>query len=254
MYIFIIIVVIILIVIIIFYTPQVISDIIYGINFGNLKFIYYDKNKKRLLSYNFNHKDYDGSLMSYSIQNNLVKYNIENDIKIYKLKKYQYLNNERILDFSLFTSSISHLLNEIMMYQNRKIKICIIVSIRHNLIDKTQKGNFIKLAYYTISPKNNKIDICNIHNYSVKNIKFKNYLIKNTTLYDFIKSFINIDYVFNSRRDLSTINTLNGLLIKQSTNKITHTEIYNLKHVPNRLFIVLDFFNKHYIISHIIPF
>ena len=95
-----------------FLTPQILSDTIYEKINGLIKLIYIDYNNN-LISYTFNHKDYDGRLMKYSIQKELVKYKNENSIlNIYDFKKFQYLNSNRILQFSKFTSSISYLLKE----------------------------------------------------------------------------------------------------------------------------------------------
>jgi len=238
----------------IFLTPQFISDYIYGLKFGTMKFIYKDK-KNQLLSYHFNHRDYDGSLISNSIQNNIIKYKIEKNIYVYKFEQYQYLNNKRILKYSQFNSSISNLLSKIITNQNRTIKICIIISTRHKQINKIKKGNFIKLAYYIVNPNNNKLEICYKHDLAVKNIKLKKNLKNNTTFYDFIKTFYNVDYVFNSWKDLSSINSINnGLLIRQSTTKISKKDIYNLLYVKNKAFIILDFINEHYVISSITYF
>ena len=240
------------------FTPQIISDTIYGILFGSLKFIYMDKNKN-VISFTFNHKNYDGNLMAYSIEHNLVKYKIEKDTNIYNFEKYQYLNNNRILHFSRFTSSISYLLKEIIENADREIKVCIVVSIRDKIKDYQSKGNFLKLAYFTIIPSDNIYDICSKVQTSVKNTQSKNYLNNNTTCHDFVSSFYNVDYIFDSWRSLSSIYTKNdGLLIRKSTNKISEKDILNLKDISNlknkKSFINLDFFDNKYIISGIINF
>jgi len=238
-------------IILIIFTPQLLSDSIYGMKFGSMKFTYMDQNK-RLISFTFDHKNYDSKLMVYSIQKELVKYKIKKNINIYNFKPYQYLNNKRILKYSRFTSSVSYLLDEMIKHQKRKIKVCIIVSIRDKINDNTRKGNFIKFAYYTLVSSDNIIDICSKHHKAVIKTQSKQHIKNNTTFYDFFCSFNNVDYVFNSWRDLSSINTKsNGLLIRQSTTNIIKKDIYNLKYKKNRSFITLDFFDDKYIISNI---
>ena len=226
-------------------TPQFLSDITYEIVskiiYGDLNFVYIDGHN-RLLCYKFDHKNYDGKLMAYLIKNNLITYKIKKNIKIYKYNQYQYLNNKKIRDYSLFTSSISHLLNEILKIQKRALKICIVVSVRNKLKDKTIKGNFIKFAYYTINPENDIIDICVKHRKSVINVQNEKYVINNTTLHDFISSFYGVDFVFDSWRDLSYISTIDDkLLIRQPTIKITKENIHDLKHNKKRKFVVCDY-------------
>ena len=128
--------------IIYFYTPQILSDILLQIICGSIKLTYID-NDNNLISYTFNHRNYDGKLMKYSIQQELVKYKtIYKKINIYNFKSYQYLNNNRVLQFTKFISSISYLLKEILFYKKRDIKICIITSIRNKIKDYTSYGNF----------------------------------------------------------------------------------------------------------------
>ena len=78
------------------FTPQILSDTIYGMKFGLIKFIYMDDDNN-VISYTFNHNKFDGKLMAYTIQQELVEYEMEKDANIYDFKPYQYLNNNRIL-------------------------------------------------------------------------------------------------------------------------------------------------------------
>tara|TARA_B110000208_G_C11793694_1_gene438659 strand:+ start:3098 stop:3856 length:759 start_codon:yes stop_codon:yes gene_type:complete len=237
----------------IFFTPQYLSDFLYGL-FGEFEFYYKDK-YNRILNFKFRHKNYDGMLMSYYIKENLVKYKRINNIKIFKPRSYQYLNNKRILNYSKLTSSISNLLLKIIKNQKRKINICIIVSIRHKLINKFSKGNFIKFAKYSIDPSDNLLNICKKHDDAVKNVQSKNYLVMNTTIYDWISTFYNIDYIFNCRKNLNLIKTKNNnILVKQFTKKITKNNIYNLINIKNKQRIIIEHFNNKYIISDIIRY
>ena len=98
-----------------FFTPQIISDSLINIFAGSIYYIYINQNKN-LISFTFSHKNFDGVLASYYIKNNLVKYKNENNIKIYDYKSYQYLNNNTILHYTKFISSISYLLKDILKY------------------------------------------------------------------------------------------------------------------------------------------
>ena len=205
--------IIILLLYIYFLTPQMLSDNIYEKICGLIELIYIDNNNN-FISYTFNHKDYDGRLMKYSIEQELVKYKIKNDIlNIYNFKNFQYLNSNRILQFSKFTSSISYLLKEMLIYQNRKLKVSIIISIRKKIRNPLSKGNFIKFACFTIIPSDNVFDICSKCQTSIKNAQSEKYIKKNTTIHEFIFGFYNSDYIFNSWRDLSSIIIYNHLVL-----------------------------------------
>ena len=238
-----------------FFTPQILSDTLYELKFGVMKFVYTDKNNKTI-SYRFNHKNYDGKLMVYTIQQELVKYKIENNINFHKISPYQIINNKRILNFSKFTCSVSYILKDILIYQNKKINGCIITSIRNKIKNPISKGNFLKFAYFTINPSDNILDICFKLETSVKITQSKKYLKENTTLHDFFSAFYNVDYVFNSWRDLSSIYTKNGkLLTRQLTNKVTEKDISSLLQIKDKKsFIILDYLQDSYIISSIFNF
>lgn len=165
------------------YTPQIISDILYELKFKNLRLIYYNKKLRKYISYNFNHGDYDGELMAHSIKNNLVKFSEEKNVSVYNFEKYQYLKNNRIKNFSLFTSSIAQLLYKMMIIQKRTLNIIIIVSVRNKSNDFAKKGNFIKFAKYSVNPNNSVIEICNIHHNNVQDVKNNDDGPLNTTLH-----------------------------------------------------------------------
>lgn len=239
-----------------FYTPRIIADNLYGIKFGPIKFIYSNQNKE-LITFSFDHKYYDGSLMAYSIKHSLVKpeaFNVDKNTQIYDFEPYQYLPNNKISQCSKFASSVSYLLNEMMKHQKRDINVCIIVSIRNTNKNKefnTKKGNYIKFANYTITQLDTILDICSKHSNAVKNTQLKKYTNTNTTIHDLVSSF-NVDYVFDSWRDLSSINTKNnGLLTRKSTKKILKKDIDNLIQFKQRSFIILDFDDNKYVISAI---
>lgn len=238
-----------------YFTPQILSDNLFMIKCGNVKIIYKDKNQN-LISFTFNHRDYDGNLMAYSIQKELVKFKIEKetDINIYNYKQYQYLNNKSILNYSKFNSSISYLLNDIIRHQKRRIKIGIFVSIRNQIKDIKCKGNFIKLAHVTFEPSDKLIDICNKIHVSIKNTQKQKYFTKNTCISDILETY-NADYIFNSWRDLSSINTKNnGLLIRQPVRNILKKDILDLKYKQKKSLIILDYLNNKFIISSIINY
>lgn len=236
-----------------FLTPIMLSNNIYGLKFGTMKFIYIDQNKK-LKSFSFNHRDYDGDLMAYNIKNGLVDYVTEKkNINVYNFKSYQYLSEKKILKYSRFVSSVSFLLNEMITCQKRKIKVVIIVSKRDKLKNYQTKGNFIDFAYFQIDPSDSFLKICSKCQQTIKNIKSNQ--IKRANLNKFLFLFSNVDYVFNSWRSLTVINTINNdLLLRRSTTNILEQDILRLKCEKKRTFINLDFLNNRYIISEITPF
>lgn len=239
-----------------FFTPKFITNNIFSL-FGYNKFIYIDKNSKtkELLSYIFNHKFYDGKLMSYNIQQELVNYKIENDAILFKPLFYNFIIKEyskELVNYSKFNIVLSHLLYKMLLHQKRKINICIIVSIRDKLINKMKKGNYIKYACFSVNLSDNIFSIANKYKNSVKEIQNKNYFVKNTTIYDLISSFRNIDYIFNNWRDLSQIKTINNkYLIRQLDNNVTKENIEDLINNKKKAFIIFDFLENNYIISSI---
>ena len=142
-----------------------------------------------------------------------------------------------------------------LTYQKRKINICIVTSIRHQMKNPMEKGNFLKIAYFTVIPSDNIFNICSKLQTSVKNTQKKTYFKKNSTFHDFFSplAFYNVHYAFNNWKDLSSIYTKNNrLLIRQSTHNISKKDIYDLKHTKHtRKAIILDFLDNKYIISNI---
>ena len=242
------------ILILIIYTPQIISDKIYGKVCGDTIINYRDYSNNNI-RYVFNHKNYDGELIAHSIKNNLCKYTLKENIpkhKLKKFKKYQYLNSKRIENYSIFTSTISYLLYDMVRYQRRKLKIGIIVSVRHKLKDKNKKGNFIKIATYTVNPNDTLLDICNIHNDKIKYIKNKNHLRYNTCFSDVINGY-QCDYIFNSWRSVTCIKTVeNKNLIRQYDEEIKKIDIKRLMYMPSWSFIRLDYIDGNYILGELI--
>ena len=216
-------------------------------------FIYLDKDRN-LLKFNFHHKKFDGKLIKYIIKDGLVTPTIENNMNIYKFEPYQLLPSERILNYSRFVSSTSYLIKEMLNNQKRKLNICIFVSVRDNLNNKIQFGNYIKFACFSVIPSDDLQYICYKQYEAIKKVCSYKYIKNNTTIYDFYKLY-NIDYIFNSWRDLTIINTINNnVLLRKSLIKISENDIYNLKHYKSRSVITLDYFDNKYIISKIEKF
>ena len=123
-----------------------------------------------------------------------------------------------------------------------------------DLKNKIQFGNYIKFACFSVIPSDDLLYICYKQYEAIKKIGSYKYIKNNTTLYDFYKLY-NIDYIFNSWRDLTTINTINNnILLRQSLIKINEVDIYNLKHNKSRFAITFDYFDNKYIISKIDKF
>lgn len=243
----------IIIIYLIYFTPQIISDNIWGFYVKNMIFIYLDKDRN-LLKFNFHHKKCDGKLIKYIIKDGGGAPTIENNMNIYKFESYQFLPNKRILNYSKFVSSTSYLIKEMLNNQNRKLNICIIVSVRDKLNNKIQFGNYIKCACFSIIPSDDLHYICYKQDKVIKKVSNYKYIKNNTTIYDFYKLY-KADYIFNSWRDLTTINTINNnILLRQSLIKINEVDIYNLKHDKSRSAITFDYFDNKYIISKIDKF
>tara|TARA_B100001093_G_C26847511_1_gene1023564 strand:+ start:1966 stop:2775 length:810 start_codon:yes stop_codon:yes gene_type:complete len=235
----------------IIYTPQKISDKFYGKIIGDTTLNYYDYDNNNI-RYIFNHKNYDGELMAHVIKNNLFKYTLSKNISNYEFKKHQYLNSKRIENYSIFTSAVSYLLHDMMYFQRRSLKIGIVVSLRHKCKDINKKGNFIKLATYTVTPNDTLLGICKIHNDSVKYIKNKNYLRYNSCFLDLLRGF-QCDYIFNSWRSLTCINTVeNKNLIRQRDKEVKKIDVKKLIHIPSWQYIILDYIDGNYILGDII--
>lgn len=239
------------ILILIIYTPQTIIDNYYDKICGDTIINYFDCSNNNI-RYVFDHKNYDGELIAHYIKNNLSKYTLKENVPKYELKKfkkYQYLKSKRIKNYSKFASTISYLLYDIMHYQKRSLTIGIVVSLRHKLKDITQKGNFIKIATYTVNPNDTLLDICKIHSDKIKYIKNKNHLRYNTCFLDIIRGF-GCDYMFNSWRSLTNIKTIeNKNLIRQYDKEIKKIDIKRLLYMPAWYLIRLDYIDGNYIIG-----
>ena len=232
-------------------TPQFLSDFFYGVFNPKVTFVYKNKNNK-VIKYEFNHTYYDGSRIQTNIKHKMIE-PLKNNYPIYHYKSYQYLNSNRIRTYSIFTSTIARFIKHSLDLKKRKIKVCIVVSIRdsNNIGDNT-RGNFLKLAYYTIYPTDTLDDICEKQHTSVKHTKYKQYFKKNTTLFELIKAFSNVDYVFNDYKALSSINTIhNDKLTKQLTYNITKKDIHKLITTHKTVLVQLSFINNSYVISKI---
>ena len=240
----------IILLILIFNSQLIIANFIIGILYPNYKILYYEQTKKnKILEYTFNHGDFDGYLMEYYIKNNLIEPRIINCKQILELKKYQYLSNTRINNYSIFISSISRLIYKMVKSQNREISIGIIVSDRYKLKNYLKKGNYIKLATFKINKKNTLLEICEIHHSAIQSIKNQKNI---NNMLSWLK-IRNIDYIFNSHRNLSTIKQKNGNTLIKYNNKISKNEINKLISEPNNnKIIIVNYQNKHYIISEII--
>lgn len=240
---------IILLILFIFYTPFTIMNMIYGSFIPNVKIIYNSQNiqnNNKYIEYNFNHRFFDGNLMHHYIKNNLhPKIDINSNFN--NFEEHQYIDSKRILDHSLFTSAISKLVYKLVNKQQKNLNICIIVSTR----DTYDFGNFLQFALYTIKQSNTLEEICNIHNIAVKQIQNRKYISNHASLYDFLKLY-KADYIFNSWRNLSSINTIdNRLLTRMSDQKISKTDIENLMIAKKRAFVITDFIDNSFVISQI---
>lgn len=184
-----------------FYTPKYLSNILLSKFIINLTYKYINN----YINYKFNHRYFDGRLVSHYIKNNLWQSKkISSGSR--KVNKYLFLKNERIQNYSLFTSSISNYLFDVIKIQKKKLKIGIVVSTRKNNL---KKGNYLKFAIYHVNPNDNVFEICKKHHDSVNIIKSSKYNNKTFKLKDLIQA-LSFDYIFNSQSELSNIKTIDN--------------------------------------------
>lgn len=230
---------------ILFYTPHNLGDFIISLCAADINLSYLDKDNN-LRMYNFNHKDYDGDRASIFIKDDLSKYTINNQIEVYNIDKpHCKINSKRIKDYTQFTSCISRLTHSMIKSQKRKINIAIVVSVR-NIKDKYKKGNFLKLANYSVNEDDTIEDICHKHTMSILITKKYNQLWNGITLED-IYHTMNVDYIFNNWRKLTTIKTKSGILNRINTNPISEKDIIDLIQIPSRAMIFFDYKDSYYI-------
>lgn len=228
-----------LIIYFVFFTPMVISDFMYGAFIDDVILTYKINNK--YIRYVFDHKYFDGALMRNHIENDIMPYKYVHDVN-QTFQKYQYIDSERIGNYSLFTSTISKLIFKMIQKQKRNLNISFIVSTRENNI----YGNFLKYAYYTVLENDTLDEICLKHNDAILNVK--TCFIKHTTVYDYLK-LMSVDYIFNSWRALTTIEQ-NGVSLQRLPNMIiTKKDIDNFISYYKRTFVILDFLDNNFIIS-----
>lgn len=250
-----------LIVFILFFTPKCISDLIWRLSCGHMQFVFRDPTNAKHACFMFDHFSFDGSLISMWIRQNYHRiarsrqnycHNMHG-YAIYPVKMYQKLESSRHEDNTRFESSVARLLRHIVKVQKRSLNISVYVSTRGY---RRKKGNFIKFARYRVQPGDSIDDICNAHRRAVRNVtsEYPKWLPAHTTLYDFLKGHLGVDYAFNSWRNLSSIpvsrtNTLQRL----PTAPMRQEEIEDLilnKRRGTRV-VTLDLFRNSYFITGI---
>lgn len=250
-----------LIVFIFFFTPKCISDSIWHVSSGSMQFVFRDPKKSKHACFRFDHFSFDGSLISMWIRQNYHRIararqrycRNMSGYAIYPVQTYQKLESLRHENHTRFASSVARLLRDIVKVQKRSLNISVYVSTRGF---RTNKGNFIKFARYRVQPGDSINDICNAHRRAVRNVtlEYPKWLPAHTTLYDFIKGHLGVDYAFNSWRNLSSIpvsrtNTLERL----PTNPVRQEEIKDLilnKRRGTRV-VTVDLFRNSYFITNI---
>lgn len=189
-----------------------ITDEIIDKVFGNLTFFFVNEDNE-IIKFTFDHKNFDGELMSYYIKNKIIKpiylknFTNSNTLIPPEHQQLQLFNTNSCI-YSKFIQSISLLTHNIINFKKKDINIGIIVSTRKNNIDK---GNFLSLTIINIL-KNDKIEtICDKIYNSIQNCKKQEN--QHSSIIDYIKKYANfnfkVDYIFNSHRNLSNFSIEN---------------------------------------------
>ena len=243
----------------VFNTPFFIINYIFGCSQMNpyyLNYYIYKNNYKYSKTFKINHFYYDGRLTSMVIKKKKIKLNNLKKIddvgcKIYN--KHNILSNllnipKNNTTFSSLNYNVAHLLKYISLIQKKKLRVCVIVSKRNQ--NEYSKGNLIKFAFFNVNMYMDNVTIMKIFKYSVENSKKCSKKFIN--IYDIIK-FLNCDIIINSWKELSQIETNNGLLLNRFESKIL-SEFELLNHLLDEKkgkIIFFDKYNNDWIINKI---
>lgn len=229
------------------FTPQIVSDKMYGLMFGDIQYVFYNQNSLCYEKYVLNHEQYDGELSAKCISQKKLQPIILSDYDAPIIHNNQYLNNDRIKLYSNFTSSISFLLNKVMKLQRFKLNVCIIVSVRKDFT----KGNHIKFACYSVYPKETVLQIAEKHHSAVKTVQNTKHFKRNTTLGDVFKA-MNTDIVMNNWKSLSEITKCdNSKLRRVNYDQLQETDMDQFICSPRNKFLIFDYFQSKYVLTHI---
>lgn len=236
------------------FTPSFFSNFLIGKVSGDIKFRYAITNyNNNVIEYTFNHKKYDGDLMSMTIKKKIdvsnKKYN--SNLLYYN---YQKVFNPKVPNYSSFTNICSYILSRVLKNTDKKIKVGVIVSKRNCLKDKFKSGNYFNIATYKVDSTMNLESICKIHNDTVKKVK-NNCKKINLKMYDFLH-FHSCNIIFNSHRDLSYIEREDGYklirlqLPEELPSLIDIQKMYNFKN--KKQLLVLNNYNNDWMITKIV--
>lgn len=217
------------------------NTVIYFI-FGDVTF-YYINNDNEVIKYTFNHQYMDGELMAYYIKYNLTKpIYINNFIKSgFNIPQWQILEyyQSNIIHYTKFIKTIALTTYDIITNKKSDINIGVVVSTRK---DNLEKGNFLQLVSIPILKTDNQEKIClKIYDTIQNSKKQKNH--PSSVINTIINTNLNIDYIFNSHRNLSNFTIDNKSFKKVHSN-------YSLEYIQNvfynsknkcKYFIILDY-------------
>lgn len=243
---------------IIFDTPFFISNKI--LNFTifktiNLDYIVNYKNNNYLYNFTLPHEEYDAKLISNYLKTNKLKMkqNPILNISDYKLNYNHNIVNEFLSlnkntydsKFSNFINTISYLICDICMKQQKSLNVGIIVNNRTD--NNFQKGNFITFAFFRVYPYQELYKIMKNMNKSIINAKNKEK--KYFSLYD-LYNLYNCDLIFDSWRELTYIENIHGFSYSRIENNIlSYNELKKIIYAKRKKFIYLDYKDNNYIIS-----
>lgn len=184
----------------------VIADNLMYLACGYISLHYMDLKTNKYITYHFNHKNYDGSLMSKTIINNIEK---PIDIgKIYYKRSYLFKNSDNKL-YSNFVMSCAIICEKLLLLQPKKdsITIAIVIAIRN--IEDMSYGNKLKLIRVTLYKHQNTLQKAHLIKNAIKLSKTSTYITDRPGIIDFL-NILNCDHVINSWNALIDIKRNDG--------------------------------------------
>lgn len=243
----------------IFNTPFFLINYLFGLSNMNpfyLNYKIYKNNNIYKKEIKINHIYYDGRLASMKIKDSGIKVNthdkISNDFELYHshniLTNLLQISKNHNADFSSFNYNVSNLLKFISLNNEKILKVCVIVSTRGN--NDYSYGNLINVAFFNVHKFMDINTIMKRFKYSVNKSK------KNTrrflNIYEILK-LLDCDIILNSWKDLSYIESKNGIILKRFEPTILSKQdlLNNLLDKKKLKVIFFDKYNNDWVINKI---
>lgn len=206
---------------IVFKTPFFLINYLFGLsnmNTFHLNYKIYKNNSIYKKQIKINHIYYDGRLTSMKIKDYGIKVNthdkISNDFELYHshniVTNLLQIPKNHNTNFSSFNYTTSNLLKFISLNNEKIIKVCVIVSTRGN--NDYSYGNLINVAFFNVHKFMDINTIMKRFKYSVD--KSKKSTRRFLNIYEILK-LLDCDIILNSWKDLSYIESKNGIILKR---------------------------------------